>query len=90
MREIVGRAYTDLGRELKEAQDKLAQHGYGCFGEWLESIGFKQRNAYRLIERYEKLILPNWHNRELLEDLPVSLTYEISKPSADQELKQKV
>lgn len=31
MREIVGKAYTELGRELKEAQERLAKHGYGCF-----------------------------------------------------------
>lgn len=50
MREIVGKAYTELGRELKEAQDELAKHGYGCFEEWYTSVGFKRQNVYRLIE----------------------------------------
>lgn len=27
MREIVGKAYTELGRELKEAQDELSRKG---------------------------------------------------------------
>lgn len=31
----------------------------------------------RLIQRYE-LIVTNCHNQELIEDLPVSLTYEIA------------
>lgn len=35
-----------------------------------------------------KQILPE--QRNLIEDLPVSLTYEIAKPSANPELKQKV
>lgn len=83
MREIVGKAYTELGRELKEAQDELANHGYGCFEEWYTSMGFKRQNVYRLIERYENLILPKWEERDLIESLPVSLTYEISKPSAE-------
>ncbi len=83
MREIVGKAYTELGKELKEAQDRLSNHGYGCFREWCESNGIKKTAATRLIQRYE-LIASNWGNRkELLEDLPVSLTYEIARPSAE-------
>jgi hypothetical protein len=89
MREIVGKAYTDLGRELKEAQDTLAKHGYGCFEEWYTGLGFKQRNVYRLIERFN-LISANLAQTDLIEELPVSLTYEIAKPSANQNLKQNV
>ncbi|MFS0562546.1 hypothetical protein AB1K91_17610 [Terribacillus sp. 179-K 1B1 HS] len=83
MREIVGKAYTEMGRELKEARDELAKHGYGCFEQWYSSIGLKRQNVYRLIERYENLILPFWEERELLESLPVSLTYEIAKPQSE-------
>lgn len=83
MREIVGKAYTELGRELKEAQEMLANNGYGCFEEWYLSIGFKRQFVYRLIERYENLILPFWEKQNLIEDLPVSLTYEIAKPSSE-------
>lgn len=82
MREIVGKAYTDLGRELKEAQEHLAKNKYGCFQSWAESIGFKRQTVYKLIQRYE-LIIHNVDNREMLEDLPVSLTYEIARPSAE-------
>nr|MDH3118516.1 hypothetical protein [Bacillus subtilis] len=82
MREIVGKAYTELGRELKEAQDILAKNGYGCFQEWVESIGFRRQTAYKLIQRHN-LIVHNVDERNLLEDLPVSLTYEIAKPSSE-------
>ena len=83
MREIVGRAYTELGRELKEAQECLAKNRYGCFREWLRSIGIKKDAAIRLIQRYE-LIVSNCDSKtDLLEDLPVSLTYEIARPSAE-------
>ncbi|MCC9021792.1 hypothetical protein [Bacillus nakamurai] len=82
MREIVGKAYTELGRELKEAQDILAKNGYGCFQEWVESIGFRRQTAYKLIQRHN-LIVHNVDEQNLLEDLPVSLTYEIAKPSSE-------
>ena len=89
MRNIVGNAYTELGRELKEAQEALSNHRNGIFEEWYTSLGFKKRTVYNLIQRYE-LIVQNLHNKDLIEELPASLTYEISKPSANEELKQKV
>ena len=89
MRDAVGRAYTDLGQQLKEAQDVLAKYKHGCFEEWYTSLGFKKRTVYNLIQRYD-LIVQNLEERNLLEELPTSLTYEISKPSTDPELKQKV
>nr|WGE05843.1 hypothetical protein P5640_07740 [Bacillus subtilis] len=84
MREIVGKAYTELGRELKEAQEKLVSYNKyeGVFDKWLTKVGFKRRTAYNLIQRYG-LLVQNLHEKELLEDLPVSLTYEIAKPSSE-------
>ncbi|WP_339075694.1 hypothetical protein [Bacillus velezensis] len=81
MREIVGKAYTELGRELKEAQDVLAKNGYGYFQAWVESIGLNKMQANRLIQRYS--LVTNCYDQKLLEDLPVSLTYEIAKPSSE-------
>lgn len=82
MRQIVGKAYTELGKELYEAQQELAKHGYGCFEEWFTSLGFKKRNVYRLIDRYN-LVSANLAQSDMLEDLPVSLTYEISGKSSE-------
>lgn len=85
MREIVGKAYTELGRELKEAQEHLASHNkyQGVFEKWFRSIGLKRDAVWRLINRYD--LIANCDNIEkgLLEDLPVSLTYEIAKPSSE-------
>lgn len=83
MREIVGKAYTALGKELKEAQDTLSKNGYGCFEEWYtKALGMNRKMVNRIIQRYD-LIVTNCHNQELLEDLPISLTYEVAKPSAE-------
>ncbi|MCU6709296.1 hypothetical protein M6D81_11320 [Paenibacillus sp. J5C_2022] len=85
MREIVGRAYTELGRELKEAQDALAGSRYdGVFVKWIESLGYSTQQVYRLMQRYAALTnCENGEQRQLLEDLPVSLSYEIAAPSAE-------
>jgi hypothetical protein len=89
MRDAVGQAETVVGQELLEARNTLAKHGYGCFGEWFESIGLKKDKVYALISRYE-LIVGNSDKQELLERLPVSLVYETAKPSTDPALKELV
>ncbi|MGO4900294.1 hypothetical protein ACG2QI_14815, partial [Bacillus sp. GM2] len=55
MREIVGKAYTDLGRELKEAQERLSNHNKykGAFEKWLHHIGMNREQANRLIRRFD-------------------------------------
>ncbi|WP_144461696.1 hypothetical protein [Bacillus subtilis] len=85
MREIVGKAYTDLGRELKEAQDRLSSHNKykGEFEKWLHHIGMNREQANRLIRRFDLVTNCDDEQADLLEDLPVSLTYEIARPSAE-------
>ncbi|PRO41489.1 hypothetical protein [Bacillus sp. LLTC93] len=83
MRSIVGRAYTELGRELKEAQEHLSMNGYGCFQEWCSYIGIDRMKVLRLIQRYDLISTNCDEQANLLEDLPVSLTYEIARPSAE-------
>ncbi|WP_144461138.1 hypothetical protein [Siminovitchia fortis] len=85
MRQIVGKAYTELGKELKEARDKLAGSNQydGVFEKWYTSVlGMNRKMVNRLIQRYE-LVVTNCHKQGLLENMPVSLTYEIAKPSAE-------
>lgn len=89
LRNLAGNFYTELGKELKEAQDRLAKNRYGCFWNWLESIGIKKDTANRFIQRYN-LIIANCDDRELIEELPLSLSYEIAKPSTLQDLKTAV
>ncbi|KXY11178.1 hypothetical protein AB1I91_14770 [Bacillus paranthracis] len=56
-------------------------NGYGCFREWCESIGMKKDAFNRFIQIYD-LIVVNCDEQNTHENLPVSLTYEIAKPSA--------
>jgi|GEM_PF-2332755 len=89
IKNIFSKAYTDLGEILLEAQENLANHNGGIFEKWYESMGFKKDKVYRLISRY-KLVLANCENRALIENLPLSLSYEISKENCPLELKEKV
>lgn len=85
MREIVGKAYTELGKELTEARDRLAGSNQydGVFEKWYTTVlGMNRKMVNRLIQRYE-LVVTNCHKQELLEDMPVSLTYEIASPSSE-------
>ncbi|MCY9577935.1 hypothetical protein [Paenibacillus alvei] len=81
--ETLGQAATRVGAILKRAQEKLAAHGYGCFGKWLDSMGFPRRTAYELIDRYELFVRIPHNQRELFETLPTSLSKVISAKSAD-------
>src|SRR5690625_7413325 len=86
MRQIVGKAYTELGKELYEAQQRLASHNKyeGVFVKWCGYLGFTMKQVYRLIDRYNLLTnCQNSEQKEFLEDLPVSLAYEISGKSSE-------
>ncbi|ERI90963.1 hypothetical protein HMPREF1982_03525 [Clostridiales bacterium oral taxon 876 str. F0540] len=49
-----------MGKELKEAQEELSKHGYGCFQEWYEFLGFKTTTVYNLINRFNLTHYPNF------------------------------
>jgi len=87
--EIRLRSTVAIGRELKEAQDRLANNKTGVFGKWSESIGFKKSTAYNYIRAYE-YIVQNLDNIPDLDSIQPSLLFEISKPSAPPELQQAV
>lgn len=89
IKNIFSKAYTEIGEILSEAQERLANHHGGIFETWYESLGFKKDKVYRLIARY-KLVLANCENRALVENLPLSLSYELAKNSCSQELREKV
>lgn len=90
LRNIAAKAATDVGRELYQAQQKLAGNNQynGMFQKWYESLGFKKNKVYNLIDRY-RLVVGNSNNQNL-ENLPDSLLYEAGKENAPQELVQKV
>lgn len=91
MKEVVSDAYYQIGKELKEAQAELAGDNQynGVFQKWYESLGFSKRSVYNYIN-YHNLLVQQLHDRETIEQLPKKLAYEIAKPSADPELKEKV
>ncbi len=83
--------FTELGQKFKEAQTLLASHSAGTFEKWYTSVGFKRQTVYNLIDRYEFLSSPTIGGREeIFEALPLTLSYEISKPDAPAELVDKV
>lgn len=83
--------FTMLGSKFKEAQELLANHGKGTFERWYSSIGFKRQTVYNLIQRYEFSSSPTiGGHEEIFEALPVTLSYEISKPTAPPKLVDKV
>lgn len=91
IKNIFSKAYTDIGRILFEAQEELSgKNQYdGVFYKWFTSLGFKKDKVYSLISRY-KLLIGNSDKQILIENLPLSLSYEISKESCPEELKAKV
>lgn len=91
MQHIITNTYTEMGRVLAEAQDKLAKSGYGCFLDWTRSLGLKKDKVYSLINRYDMILsFENDEKRNLVENIPLSLSYEISKKNVDEDLKTKV
>ncbi|WP_434756885.1 hypothetical protein bpuCAU1_000433 [Borrelia puertoricensis] len=88
---IFNNTYTEIGRILKEAQDKLRGNNQydGLFYKWFTSMGFKKDKVYSLISRYE-LLVENSDKQLIINNLPLSLSYEISKKSCPTHLKMEV
>lgn len=82
--------FTLIGAKFKEAQELLANHASGTFEKWYAAMGFKRQTVYNLIRRYEFLNSPTIGGRtEAFEALPLTLSYEVSKPDAPKELVEK-
>lgn len=91
MQHIVTNTYTEMGKVLSEAQDRLAKSGYGCFLDWTKCLGLKKDKVYSLINRYDMILsFENSEKRNVVENIPLSLSYEISKKSVDESLRNKV
>ena len=83
--------FTLLGAKFKEARELLANHANGTFEKWYTAMGFKRQTVYNLIQRYDFLGSPTIGGREdTFEALPLTLSYEVSKPDAPAELVEKV
>ena len=51
--EIRIRSVMELGKELKDAQDRLANHYKGSFQKWVESLGITAKTAYYYIHGFD-------------------------------------
>jgi len=83
--------YTILGNIFYEVREELADHYQGLFGKWLKSIGVSRSKAYRLINRYELIQeQENLEKKKIIENLPLTLAYNLTKEKVPEELKQMV
>ena len=88
---IQSKSTYEIGKQLVKAQEVLAKNGYGCFEEWYSSLGFKKTKAYQYINHYNFVRSQSEQlNIDTFEGLPKKLQSEMSKPSANPELNQKV
>ena len=79
-----------IGKELKKAQDKLANHHEGVFVKWYESGGLDKHQVYYYINLNQfSTNLENTQKDNFL-NAPKSLQKEVMKKNAPEELKQKV
>lgn len=83
------RSILSIGKELADAQAKLASHNKyeGVFTKWIESMGFKKSTAYNYIQAHG-YVVQNLDNINDPEKLQPSLLLAISKPSAPAELQE--
>ena len=83
--------YTELGKIFKETQEKLANNKTGVFKKWFESLGFTKDTTYRMISRYNHIVaLCDDIKVKDFESLPLSISYEISKESCPEFIREKV
>mgnify|MGYP000883415647 CR=1 FL=1 len=87
--EIRIKSVVAIGKELKEAQDRLANNKTGTFLAWVKSLGIDKKTAYNYINGYN-YIVENFHNIESAEQIQPSLLFAVSKPSAPKELQEAV
>ncbi|KNY24816.1 hypothetical protein [Pseudobacteroides cellulosolvens] len=87
--EIRIKSVIAIGKELKEAQEKLANNKTGTFQSWVESLGITPKTAYNYINGFD-YIVKNFHNIEDAQNIQPSLLFAISKPSSPVELQEKV
>ncbi len=86
----MSQAYTEVGKIFSDTQKELSNNKNGVFYSWFQELGFNKNQVYRWINRYEFILSQNETVKNLIENLPVTLTYEISNPNCLKELKDKV
>ena len=75
-------------RTMRKARNN--QHSEDTFKSWCLSIGITKDSAYRLLQVSALMAGSSPRQRAILEALPPTLLYAVAKPSAPQELVEKV
>ena len=82
--------YTKMGKLLSETQEKLSNNKTGVFKKWFESIGLKKDFVYDNISRYKYIVGLSDNIKNKVEELPVTLSYEISKEKCPDFIREQV
>lgn len=78
------------GARLTMRQARNNQHSEDTFKDWCLSVGVTKPTAYRLLQVSALMDGSSPRQRAILEALPPTLLYAVAKPSAPQELVEKV
>lgn len=80
--------HSKVGAILFEANKKYSHKKNGVFGSWLTHMQIGKKSAERLINRYIFICNNLFTSEDIsyFETLPLSLTYEVSTPSAPKDL----
>ncbi len=85
---------ANCGEIFAEAQEKLAGNNQynGLFEKWIVSMGFKKSSVYNMISVYNFCSSNNWtsNQKEVFENLPKLLQYDVSAKNAPPELVEQV
>ena len=97
-KQMAERGLVHMGNAVAAAHDELVaqcdkhsnQHSEDSFRAWCLSIGITKDSAYRLLQVSALMAGSSPRQRAILEALPPTLLYAVAKPSAPQELVEKV
>ena len=79
-----------VGEIFYKAQQELSSYGDGLFSKWVESQGFSRTNAYNYINSYKFVQNLNKPKKEIFDNVPKSLQFEMAKNSALEDANQAV
>ena len=80
---------STIGEKLQRGHDYLAKKGYGCYGEWCESLGYNRTQAKRLTDLHNFVCNTMLQTeRDAIEALPLTVAYQVANPNTPEEVKE--
>lgn len=78
-----------IGEKLQRGHDYLAKKGYGCYGEWCESLGYNRTQTKRLTDLHNFVCNTMLQTeRAAIEALPLTVAYQVANPNTPEEVKE--